>query len=191
MEHLASTDTVPLRSFFWAHGDDFGAFEAGLEEDPTVEDPRRIAATKGSQFYRVTHPDDLPAVQAYKASIELDAVVTSLSGSIDGFEVHMRFPDRDALSAWRDRLRDLGLELDVQAIYDEDELSPERRYGLTDQQHEALLAAARKGYFSIPRETSLAGLADELGVSSQAASERLRRGMEKLVCTTLGEETDD
>ena len=188
MEHLVSSDTVPLRTFFWAYGSDLDAFEAGLESDPTIRDPRQIASKNGSRLYRVAHPADLPAVDAYHAAVELDAVVLDVTGSDEGIDVRMRFPDRDALGEWRDRVQDLGLSVNATAVHDEDEAPPERNYGLTDQQHEALVVAAREGYFSIPRETSLAGLADELDVSSQAASERLRRGMEKLVFSTLGDE---
>lgn len=188
MEHLSSTDTVPLRTFFWAHGGDLDAFEEGLEDDPGIEAPKRITETDSSRLYRVAHPEDLPAVDAYRAGVELDAVVHAVTGTSDGIEVRMRFPDRDALSEWRDRIHEWGLSMEVIALYEEDEVPPERRHGLSEQQHEALLTAAEQGYFSIPRETSLAGLADQLGVSSQAASERLRRGMENLVDATLVED---
>lgn len=187
MEHLSSTDTVPLRTFFWAHGGDLDAFEAGFDDDPTIEAQKRIAERDNSRLYRVAHPNDLPAVDAYRAAVELDAVVHSVTGTNDGIEVEMWFPDRDTLSEWRDRIRERGLSMDIHAIYDEDEIPPERHHGLSDRQREALLAAAEMGYFSIPRETSLAGLAEELDVSSQAASERLRRGMETLVDETLAE----
>lgn len=38
--------------------------------------------------------------------------------------------------------------------------------------------AVEKGYLDIPCETSLDEMAEGLGVSSQAASERIRRGSE-------------
>lgn len=188
MEHLSSTDTVPLRTFFWAHGGDLDAFEDGLEDDPGIESPKQITETGDSRLYRVSHPEGLPAVDAYRTAVELDAVVRSVTGTADGIEVEMRFPDRDTLSEWRGRIRERGLSMDVRAVYEEDGLPPERHHGLSEQQREALLAASEEGYFSIPRETSLAELAEKLGVSSQAASERLRRGMDRLVDETLVED---
>lgn len=188
MEHLAATDTVPLRTFFWARGGDLDTFEDGLDEDPGVRDPELVTETEDSRLYRVNHPDDLPAVDAYRAAVELDAVVRSVTGTSDGIEVEMRFPDRDTLSEWREKIRDRGLSMEIRAIYEQDEVPPERHHGLSEQQREALVVAGEQGYFSIPRETSLAGLAEELGVSSQAASERLRRGMDKLVDETLVED---
>lgn len=49
------------------------------------------------------------------------------------------------------------------------------RDGLTTRQRETLRLAADRCYFEIPRRATLADLADELGVSDQAISERLRR----------------
>jgi predicted DNA binding protein len=188
MEDLVSADTLPLRTYFWAHGSGLDTFEEGLEVDPTTRDPERITGSNESRFYRVTHPWDLPAVEAYRAAVELDAIILAVTGSTDGIEVRARFPDREAFAEWREHLQELEISIEVLAIYSEDEIPPERHYGISEQQREALLTAAEEGYFSIPRETSLAGLAEELNVSSQAASERLRRGMEQLVFSTVGDE---
>ncbi len=49
-------------------------------------------------------------------------------------------------------------------------------FHLSDPQHETLRAALAGGYFSVPREVTLRELADGLGVSDTAASQRLRRG---------------
>jgi predicted DNA binding protein len=62
---------------------------------------------------------------------------------------------------------------------------PSGRYGLTDQQYDALTAACEAGYFAVPRETDLDELSDDLGISHQALSERIRRGTEALVTETL------
>ncbi|WP_227377759.1 helix-turn-helix domain-containing protein [Haladaptatus halobius] len=57
--------------------------------------------------------------------------------------------------------------------------------GLTDTQRETLLSAVDYGYFEIPRESSLAELATQLGISQNAASERIRCGVKQLVTETL------
>jgi predicted DNA binding protein len=51
--------------------------------------------------------------------------------------------------------------------------------------------AAQRGYFDGPRRTLLADLADEPDVSSQAASERVRRGLDSLVEEMLLAPADD
>ncbi|EFW93068.1 DNA binding domain-containing protein [Haladaptatus paucihalophilus DX253] len=51
----------------------------------------------------------------------------------------------------------------------------------TEQQHETLRSAMDRGYYEIPRRMTTTDLAEELGVSHQAVSERLRRGHRCLV----------
>jgi len=181
MEHLAATDEIPLRAFFWSYGDQFDQFEAGLDEDDGVERWTCLETKPGRRLYRVTHPAKLPIVDLYHHAIEHDALIRSATITSDGYRARMFVPDRDALASWREACGTDGLSIDVSALYGAEQTPPERHHGLSDQQREALLIAGEEGYFSIPRETSLAGLAEQLGVSSQAASERLRRGMENLV----------
>nr|WP_256487766.1 MULTISPECIES: helix-turn-helix domain-containing protein [unclassified Haladaptatus] len=56
---------------------------------------------------------------------------------------------------------------------------------MTDEQREALATAFASGYFRVPRETSLSELAETLDISPQAASGRLRRGLERMLGATL------
>lgn len=53
--------------------------------------------------------------------------------------------------------------------------------GLTDRQVEAVETATRLGYYAVPRETSLAAVADELDVAEATASELLRRAESNLM----------
>ena len=52
---------------------------------------------------------------------------------------------------------------------------------LTDRQRELLEAAVREGYFEVPRECTLAELAETVGVDKSTASTVLRRGEETLL----------
>jgi predicted DNA binding protein len=56
---------------------------------------------------------------------------------------------------------------------------------LTTAQREALTLAIREDYYSIPRETSSQNLADQLDISDQALTERLRRAIVALTTSTL------
>lgn len=58
--------------------------------------------------------------------------------------------------------------------------------GLTDRQTEALRTAYEMGYFDVPRGASLETVAAELGISSSAVSERLRRAQTQLIEETVG-----
>ncbi|MFC4988113.1 helix-turn-helix domain-containing protein [Saliphagus infecundisoli] len=59
------------------------------------------------------------------------------------------------------------------------------QFDLTTGQEEALTMALARGYCDIPRTVDMEELADELGVSHQALSERLRRAHGTLVGNAL------
>jgi predicted DNA binding protein len=52
---------------------------------------------------------------------------------------------------------------------------------LTARQRECLRVARRAGYFAVPRESTLAEVAAELGVDTSTASETLRRGSARVL----------
>lgn len=52
---------------------------------------------------------------------------------------------------------------------------------LTEKQREAVEAAVESGYYRRPRETSLGDIAEELGISPQALSQRLGNAEEKIM----------
>nr|WP_084383819.1 helix-turn-helix domain-containing protein [Halalkalicoccus paucihalophilus] len=58
-------------------------------------------------------------------------------------------------------------------------------FGLTPIQRETLLLAIERGYYEIPRQCTTLKLAEELGVSDQAITERLRRAIVTLVSNTV------
>ena len=80
--------------------------------------------------------------------------------------------------------KDHELPLDVLSVQ-EMESSPSGRYRLTEAQYEAVRMDCEQGYYKVPQETDLHDLADALGVSHQALSERLRRGINALVTNAL------
>jgi len=61
---------------------------------------------------------------------------------------------------------------------------------LTDKQLEVLNAALEHGYYECPRETQLKELADEIGISHQALSERMRRANKQLALAALKSQSD-
>jgi hypothetical protein len=190
IDHLDASRSIPLRALFWATGDD-EVFEATLAEQPTITAFERLARENDASLYRVQYAEEVPEVEAHRASVALDGVVVHAENDGGGWFVRMRFPDREAVAAFCERCWEVGFDLRIRAVYDRREGTPEQRFGLTTAQYETLLTALRDGYFSIPRGSSLGEIADELDVSSQAASERLRRGMKTLVRATLADADED
>jgi predicted DNA binding protein len=94
----------------------------------------------------------------------------------------MRISDRDALDKYRETCENDDLNFRLKAIYKED-ANGAAGVRLTDCQREALDTAHNLGYFEIPRQATLADVVEQCGASSQAASERLRRGIGALIDT--------
>jgi hypothetical protein len=182
---LNGSDAVPLRNLFWASGGDFERFEAALADDPTITAFDCLVDETDARLYRIEYAEGLPEVQAYRATVDLDGNILHAENDGDGWLVRMHFPDRDAVSTFCERCWAADFDLRIRAVYDQHGEVPRSRYGLTAPQYETLLTALDRGYFSIPRGAALQDVADELGVSSQAASERLRRGMKTLVANTI------
>ncbi|MFC3960273.1 helix-turn-helix domain-containing protein [Halovivax cerinus] len=112
-----------------------------------------------------------------------DAIIERIEVLPGGWRQTGWFLDRTAFDAfasfWQDnagfRLRRLTCDGDPEPAGD----------GLTDEQREALRIAYERGYFEIPRRTSLDALADELDIAASSVSERLRRAQTQLVQETV------
>ncbi len=171
--------------FLWASGDDFETFEAALKSDTTVEDPTRIEDAGDRRLYRVQVTENTPMV-LYPAEVETGTSRLSVSASAQGVDTRLRLPDREALSRFRDICTEQDVCLSLQGVYESNESSTATQYGISPKQQIALQTAIERGYYTVPRETTLEGIAAELNISRQAASERLRRGCRLLITNTLG-----
>ncbi|WP_181685987.1 helix-turn-helix domain-containing protein [Halorhabdus salina] len=186
IEGMDGGESVPLRLVFWARGATAKALDGALAADRTVADAERLTSTDDAILYRSIHSADMSTTAVYNAAISHDAVLLAATSDGDGWDVRMRVPDRDALSGFVDQCHQLGVDVAVNSIRDQDQMS-RYGFGLTPSQREILTLAWDRGYFSVPRETSLGDLAADLDISQQAASERLRRGLWQLVSNTVCE----
>jgi hypothetical protein len=174
------TDPESPFMFIWVSAPDFEAWERALADDETVTDVQRYTELDGRVLYRVRLTGAADVV-AYPMWIELGGFLLSGRWADGRWRIRMRFPDREALAACRDWCTDRNVTFDLQRVYSEDERADLSGPTLTPSQREVLEVAAEMGYFEIPRRVSMAEVAAELGISSQAVSERLRRGHRHLV----------
>ena len=184
LELVKEVGTDPERPylFFWAHGDDFETFEEGLAADPTVATYRVYTEFEDEVLYQV-QADGETAVVGYP--VWVDAGADQLQATyLDGWwHVRMRFPDRATLSDIHGWCKEHDVEFDLERIYTDP--GHDGASNLTDPQREVLRVALKLGYFEVPRQSSMDEVADALGISEQAVSERLRRGHKKLVARHL------
>lgn len=163
-------------------GDD-ERFSAALADDPTVETAEPIDAGRDEDaMYRISLRD--PPLPIYRKYVELGT--TPLGGivTVDGWWARARFPDREALAEYRAFCTERGGTFRLERLTRESS-TDEPPFGLTREQYEALVEAREAGYFAVPRAASTEEIGDRLGISAPSASERIRRGVDRLLENAL------
>jgi predicted DNA binding protein len=166
----------------WVHGvtapdpGDVFRTEAGIEDVEVIEE------SDGSVLYHLRwSPGDSGFLDAIA---ETSGALTSARATDDNWSCTIRFRDHSRVSEFKSLCDSNDVAVSLRSIgHGVEDSAPEGP--LTPAQRETLKLAIEKGYFSIPRDTTLSGLADELGVSDQATSERIRRGIETLLTRRL------
>lgn len=190
-EESETTENGELLVLFWAEADDFDAFERAMREDPSVTAPRCLTEFGDRRLYQVEEIGEARARQVHPALVEAGGVVRECTGTSEGWRLEVAFPDIDALQYFHDVCREYDLDFRLLQKYEQAE-GPEATpdFGLTEKQRQALALAARMDYFEVPRGSSLTEISEELGISHQAASERVRRAIDVLVDHAIGPAVD-
>ncbi|MDG5819290.1 helix-turn-helix domain-containing protein [Natronococcus sp. A-GB7] len=157
-----------------------------LAEDPTVEAATPILELEDERCYRIRWNETV--VDAVHLLTREQATVLEAGLEGDRWRFRVLFPDREALARSYEFATDQGVPIDLRKINRLEE-TRHGRFDLTDPQYETLVAALEYGYYDIPREIDMEALSDELEISHQALSERLRRAHLTLVREAVG--TDD
>lgn len=171
--------------YLWISEDTVEVIRAGTDADPSVHAAEVIDEVDGRALVRIeweAKPDGFLSVLAESDAVLLDGV-----GSGGFWEFELRFPDHEAMSRFYRQCTERGISVNLERVQSRSgggNLG--LGYSLTDLQRETLLTAFDEGYFAVPRGVTLVELADRLGVSDSAVSQRLRRGIGKLLGATLG-----
>lgn len=164
---------------------DSEAVERAFHEDPSVQSVTPVSESGTDLLYRVDWIERVELLLGMLTNAE--ATILDAYGRNGQWDLRLLYPERETFSETHRFCEDHGLSFDVSSIR---ELTsrPEGRSGLTEGQHRALALAMQRGYYEVPRETSLKELAGELEVSHQALSERLRRATGSLVKERITDE---
>lgn len=184
IDRVVACDEV-LTPYFWVSEVPFDAFETAVEDDASVRNLRQLDDFEdaGTALYRAEWRDPVEAfVYAYTHA---GAVILEAIGRNGQWELRIRFDDADALDRFQERCREHDVEFDVERLYRTSRPRTGGQFGLTKKQQEALVTAWEAGYFETPREATMQEVADELGISQQSLSDRLRRAYHALVANTL------
>lgn len=174
-QYLRVTDTA-----------DLDAFEAAVDDDEHVAELVTIDAAASQPLYRIELERPPPCPSLYRS----DLLIERATGTPDEWIFRIRATDGEPLRAVQRDCHERDVRFDVRRLDRSSPTAISDQYGLTSGQREALVAAFEEGFFEIPRETSLVEVGEKLGVSGQAASERLRRAERKIIRTTVLAESD-
>lgn len=191
IERVVAQDTERVMPFVWITATDSRSeIEATLLEDPSVADFELLADLDDEWLYQMEWISQIDTL--VHILLEEDGTILVAQGNDHDWHLRILVSDRDALSRTYDYCSEKGMTLEIRNIYELDQ-SREGRFGLTNEQQTTLTAAYEQGYYEIPRRATAEDLADEVGVSHQALSERLRRGHGNLVenALVLGQGADD
>lgn len=181
VERMVAQDDRIL-PFVWATYDDPEALTQALDDDPTTAGVEVLVDLDGERLYRMVWVDRIDAL--VYALIEEKGTVLSASGRNGKWVLRFLFAERESLSRTYDHCANRGLDLEIERVFNIDD-GRQGRFGLTDKQQDMVRQAFEHGYYSIPRETSAQDLANEIGISHQALSERLRRAHESIIANTV------
>ncbi len=161
-----------------------------LDDDPSVDETDLLTDLGDERLYRLNWIDDVTVI----VHILTEEKATVLQAASEGrwWQFRVLFPERDSLASTYEFATDQGFSLDIQKIHQLNE-GRQGRYGLTDAQYETLVAALEGGYYEIPRNVDMESLSNDLDISHQALSERLRRAHRSLVeeAVTIGHDEED
>lgn len=174
-----------IQDLLWASGGDFDAFEEAMEDDPTVTAPIRTIDLGDRRLYQLEIVDEGFDVSIYPLVVEEGGVIQDLEGTHEGWYFRVGFPDEGAVSRFFDFCTEHDIPFEIDRIFEERSPGSQSTAGLTDVQRKTIMAALDIGYFDVPRGGDLQDLGDRLGISDNAASQRLRRGMKQLIEQTL------
>lgn len=167
-----------LVPYLWVMESNTDATERALRADPDVESFEVIDTLGCDTLVRVGWNPEADGFA--EGLVESDAVLVEAVSDGASWSLELRFPGHDRLSEFHAWCLDHGIDLSVGEVYSNNE-SIDDEGPLTDVQRETLYVALDAGYFEVPRKVTLTELADDLGVSDNAVSQRLRRAISTLV----------
>jgi len=169
--------------YIWGYGEDLDEFVTVMQEHPNVKSITAVDQVDNQALYKIEWED--PTEQLIAGIAETTATILK-AHSDDVWTFEIRFEDHKGLAAFNEYCTSHSIEYRLERV---SALTDSQYFrescALTDPQYEALSLAVEHGYFEIPREVTYKELADQLDISEQAVSERVRRATNKVLKATM------
>lgn len=182
IERLATHSREWVMPFAWVADADLARFEAAVADDPSVESFEPVDTTGDVGLYNVRWSEGVERL--IDAVVDRHGIVLEADATDAVWFLKLRFLDQENLEEFQEHFATHGYSYELRRLVTDRE--PRRsEFDLTAPQREVLVAALETGYFDVPRETQITALAEQLDISANAASQRLRRATANLVRNTL------
>jgi predicted DNA binding protein len=182
LESLVPTGdvTVPL---FWIHNSTRESFLERIKRHPAVNDASVVDTFEDRTLFTLDW--DAKRDRVFEGISEHDGQLLNAVGTSESWEFELRVANHDTLSDFMTYCETEDISLTITRAYNPTKPDAGPWYGLTEPQREAMVLAVQMGYYDIPRGCTTKELAEELGISDQAVTERLRRAIVTLATYTL------
>ncbi|OYR55578.1 hypothetical protein DJ73_01770 [Halorubrum sp. Ea1] len=183
IDRLVASDMESLTPYFVVSGVSNAAFETAARADDSIDTLHRMQDAENLTTYRATWGDHVESLaQEYTSD---GTSILKARGDANGWGLRIRFDSQARIGEFTRFLRDRGFSFDLVRLHKMTYAKTGSRFGLTPKQQDALVTAWQMGYFDLPREASMAAVAEELGITPQSLSDRLRRAHHTLIGDTL------
>ncbi|WP_459192993.1 helix-turn-helix domain-containing protein [Halosimplex sp. J119] len=172
-----------IMPFLWASADEdsFEAFEEAMADDPSVASFEVTDAFAGARLYEMTWSRAVARV--VDLVLDHEGAIIDATGRSGEWELRVRFGDRERLGQFHAHFKNSG-DVTLHQLFSPNE-PHSGTFNLTAKQRDALIAAFEAGYFESPRGATATELASSFDISQQAFSQRLDRGIARLVENAL------
>lgn len=181
-ERIVAHSRAWVMSGLWTANAEFESIDDVLASDPSVNEIIDDYEFADEKYYLLDWNDDVnERIDIY---IDQRASILGAEADADNWQIRIRFFSQDQFDTFRHTLNKEGIAFELRDLTEPG--APRQTFGgLTPDQRDALMVAWEYGYFEIPRQTTTREIAAEIGISHQALSERLRRGITNLIGATL------
>ncbi|AXG08314.1 bacterio-opsin activator (plasmid) [Haloplanus rubicundus] len=169
--------------YFWVRGVDIDDVEDSFSTHPGVKAIRLIDSVDDEYLLRVEWDPEYEGILTALGETEIP-LITAI-GTNEQWTFEIRGDHRRDIATFQQRCRERDILITLTALHALTPVETATETALTDPQLEALVLAYERGYFNSPRDTTMAELGEELGISQQAIASRLRRGIRRILSQTL------
>jgi len=185
----AGTDPTSGKFFYHIESADFPRFEDGLRKDNTIGEFERVIETRDEKAIYSFEYTDQAKILSPVISVA-NGVILDMKNEGSAWIIAVWMPERTDLVHLWDYAEQNGIDIDLLRVNEYASLG-NTDAGLTDSQREALLVAFEAGYFEEPRNATLSEVATDLDISQPAASGLLRRGIKRLIVSSMMDDSEE